>query len=160
MFPAYDIVKRALNWYTERDSVAYWMGAKGEVLTNKRMDELVKWYPDYFSKYTPERLAELKKWSLGKIGFDCSGLVSVCAGLKGLSSWSLWDRTVNRTTVKECKAGSFLWRPGHIGIDIGYGYFIDIAAEGQTIRLLPNSKGTFTNGGEYVGADYSMMSNF
>lgn len=160
MFPAYDIVKTALNWYQERDSVAYWMGAKGEVLTNKRMDELVKWNPEYFKKYTPERLAELKKWSLGKVGFDCSGLVSVCAGLKGLSSWTLWDRTVNRTSVRECKAGSFLWRPGHIGIDIGYGYFIDIAAEGQTVRLLPNSKGTFTNGGEYNGADYSMMSNF
>lgn len=160
MFPAYDIVKRALNWYQNREDVAYWMGAKGETLTMRRMQELVSAYSDYFSKYTPERLAELMAWSKGKIGFDCSGLVSVCAGLKGLSSWTLWDKTVNRTTVRNCKAGSFLWRPGHIGIDIGYGYFIDIAAEGQTVRLLPNSKGTFTNGGEYTGADYSMMSNF
>ena len=59
MFPAYDIVKRALNWYQERDNVAYWMGAKGETLTIKRMQELVSAYSDYFSKYTPERLAEL-----------------------------------------------------------------------------------------------------
>lgn len=160
MFPAYDIVKRALYWYDNRENVAYFMGAKGEVLTDRHMDELIKWYPDYFAQYSAEDIKRIKDYSRGKIGFDCSGLVSDCAGLAGLSSWSLWDRTKNRTTVKDCKAGSFLWRPGHIGIDIGYGHFVDIPKEMQTVRIMPNSAGTFTHGGEYINANYDMMFNY
>lgn len=160
MFPAYDIVKNALNWYMERDNVAYFMGAKGEVLTDARMDELIRWYPDHFAQYDADKIKKIKQFSRGKIGFDCSGLVSKCVGLSGLSSWTLWDKTTNRTTVKNCKAGSLLWRPGHIGIDIGYGYCIDIPIEGQTIRIIKNTSSSFTNGGEFIGADYSMMSNY
>ncbi len=33
MYPAYEIVQRFYDWYFQRDNIAYWMGAKGEVLT-------------------------------------------------------------------------------------------------------------------------------
>lgn len=137
--------------------MAYFMGSKGEILTDQRMDDLIKWYPDHFSQYSAEQLKKIKNYSRGKIGFDCSGLVSKCVGLTGLSSWTLWDKTKNRTSVKECKAGSLLWRPGHIGVDIGLGFCIDIPIEGQTIRIQRNAESSFQYGGEFVDADYSMM---
>lgn len=143
-----------------RDLIAYFMGAKGEILTPERMDELISWNPEYFARYDEWQLNDIKEFSNGKTGFDCSGLVSACIGQPGQSSWELWAQTTNRTSVRECKAGSFLWRPGHIGIDIGYGWCVDIAREGEGVRLVPNDQVNFEAGGEWIGADYSMMDNY
>lgn len=161
MAPAYQIVQKFYDWYFQRDNIAYWMGAKGEILTRQRMEDLVRWNPEYFSKYTQQQLEKLMKWSEGKIGFDCSGLVSKCVGVQGWSSWTLWDHCVNSTSVKQCKAGSLLWKPGHIGIDLGFGAAGHIGVEGETIRIDDNGKaGLFQYGGEWENADYSMMYNF
>lgn len=160
MFPASEIVKKAIFYLYNRDLIAYFMGAKGEILTMERMSELISWFPDYFSRYEDWEIRDIMKFSVGKTGFDCSGLVSACVGAPGQSSWDLWDQTTNRTSVKDCKAGSFLYRPGHIGIDIGYGYCVDIAKEGEGVRLIPNDQAGFEAGGEYIYADYSMMQNY
>ena len=104
MTPAYVAVERFYDLYFGRDKIAYWMGAKGELLTRKRMQELVDAYPDYFKKYDDDRLEELMRWSEGKIGYDCSGLVCACYGIAGYSSWTLREMMVRTTSVKECKA--------------------------------------------------------
>lgn len=163
MFPAYQIVQKAFDIYFNRDSIAYWMGAKGEVLTYERMDELIKWNQAYFdSHYSAAELERLKNWSVGKIGYDCSGLISHCVGVQGWSSWTLWEHCINTCGIKESKAGSILWRPGHIGLDLGFGACMHIGKEGQTIRIDDNISPVpaFTTAGQWEYADYSMMFNY
>ena len=152
---SWEICQRAFRWYNERDNVAYWYGAKGEVLTDEIMDYFILAEPLHFGRYTPEEIRRLKNWSRGKIGFDCSGFVSKCVGLTGWSSAGLWDKTVNRGTVAAAKAGSLLYRKGHIGVDIGYGQCMMIGTEGRTIEIVPNTSQGFTAGGEWYEADYS-----
>lgn len=160
MYPAYEIVQRAYDWYFQRDNIAYWMGAKGEVLTRSRMEDLVRWNPEYFAKYTPAQLEKLMQWSEGKTGFDCSGLVSKCVGVQGWSSWTLWEHCKEKVGVKECKGGSLLWRPGHIGIDLSFGAVLHIGVEGETIRIDDNGSKGFQFGGQWENADYSMMYSY
>lgn len=161
MTPAYVAVERFYDLYFGRDMIAYWMGAKGELLTRKRMQELVDAYPDYFKKYDDDRLEELMRWSEGKIGYDCSGLVCAAFGTPyQMSSWTLREKMVKVSGVKECKAGSILWFPGHVEIDLGWGATGGIRSEGKTIEINDNGAAGFKLGGELEGYDYSMMYNF
>ena len=161
MTPAYVAVERFYDLYFGRDMIAYWMGAKGELLTRKRMQELVDAYPDYFDKYEPDRLEELMRWSENKIGYDCSGLVCACFGTPyEMSSWTLREKMVRTSGVKECKAGSVLWKKGHVEIDLGFGAAGGIRSEGKTIEINDNGTAGFQLGGELEGYDYSMMYNF
>lgn len=160
MIPAYQAVNRFWDFYLARDSIAYWLGAKGEILTYERMDELCRWNPEYFKRYDKDTLAKLKAWSYGKIGFDCSGLVCACFGISGLSSWTLREHMSRVTSVPECKAGSILWKKGHVALDLGYGICGQAYAEGHSIELGQNTCFGFELGGEYDGADYSMMPNW
>lgn len=155
-----DILKRAFDLYTQRDNIAYFMGAKVQVLTDELMDQLRKDYWDaHFKRYTDAEFQKIKDWSRGKLGMDCSGFVGYCVNDKWLYSGALWERCVNKTTVKDCKAGSILYRVGHVGLDIGYGYQIDCPIEMQTLRITKNSVPGFTGGGEWKYADYSKSSN-
>lgn len=161
MIPAYVAVERFYDLYFGRDMIAYWMGAKGELLTRKRMQELVDAYPDYFKKYDDDRLEELMRWSEGKIGYDCSGLVCAAFGTPyQMSSWTLREKMVKTSGVKDCKAGSILWFPGHVEIDLGWGATGGIRSEGKTIEINDNGAAGFKLGGELEGYDYSMMYNF
>lgn len=161
MTPAYVAVERFYDLYFGRDKIAYWMGAKGEILTRRRMQELVDEYPDYFDKYEPDRLEELMRWSEGKIGYDCSGLVCAAYGTPyEMSSWTLREKMVRVSGVKDCKAGSILWKEGHVEIDLGFGATGGIRSEGKTIEINDNGVGGFLIGGELEGYDYSMMYAF
>lgn len=155
-----DILKRAFELYTQRDSITYFMGAKMQVLTDELMDELIKSYWDaHFKRYTEAELKKIKDYSRGFIGTDCSGFVGECVRDKWLYSGALWERCINKTTVKDCKAGSILYRVGHVGLDIGYGYQMDIPIEMQTIRITKNTLPGFTGGGEWKYCDYSRSTN-
>ena len=159
--PAYEAIQKFYDLYFGREKIAYWMGAKGEILTRKRMQELVEAYWDYFKKYDPDRLEALMRWSENKIGFDCSGLVCACFSTPyEMSSWTLREHMVRTVGVKECKAGSILWFPGHVEIDLGFGATGGIRSEGKTIEINDNGVGGFQLGGELEGYDYSMMYNF
>lgn len=162
MRPAYEAVQRFYDFYFARDGIAYWMGAKGELLTRDRMLELISWNPEYFyNKYTPERLEELMRWSEGKIGFDCSGLMCACFQTPyQMSSWTLREHMSKVSPVKECKGGSILWKPGHVEIDLSFGATGGIRSEGKTIEINDNGVGGFELGGEYEDADYSMMYSY
>lgn len=162
MTPAYVAVERFYDLYFGRDRIAYWMGAKGDLLTRARMWELVNAYSDYFwNKYDEKRLAELMDWSEGKIGYDCSGLICACFGTPyQMSSWTLREHMVRTTSVKDCKAGSILWFPGHVELDLSFGASGGIRSEGKTIEINDNGTAGFQLGGELEGYDYSMMYNF
>lgn len=157
--PAYRIVQRAFKWYFERENAAYFYGAKGELLTDEVMDYFIRAEPEHFSRYSEEELRHIKDFSRGKIGFDCSGFVSACLGLRGWSSAALFAKCTERTTVEACKAGSLLYRKGHIGIDIGSGACMMIGIEGRTIEIVPNTSQGFEYGCEWPDADYNEMSN-
>lgn len=159
--PAYEAIQRFYDLYFGRDKIAYWMGAKGEILTRQRMQELVEAYWDYFKKYEPDQLESLMRWSEGKIGFDCSGLICACFGTPyQMSSWTLREHMVKTTGVKECKAGSVLWFPGHVALDLGFGAAGHITSEGKSILITDNGTAGFELGGELEGYDYSMLYNF
>ena len=159
--PAYDILKTAYAMYVDRDNYAYFYGAKGQVLTDPVMDALIAAEPEYFSKYSEADMKKIRKFSKGKIGLDCSGFVGKCVGCMEWSG-ALWGHCYNKSTVMECKAGSILYRQGHVGLDLGYGYAMDMPIEGMTITIFKNNGAgrNFIGGGEYRGYDYSMMSNF
>lgn len=160
MTPAYTAVQKFYDLYFGRDSIAYWLGAKGEILTMQHMRDLVNWNPEYWSAWSEDQIEALMRWSEGKIGYDCSGLVCACYGISGLSSWALRDAMVRTSSVKECKAGSVLWKPGHVEIDLGFGASGGIRSPGNSIVINDNGTAGFELGGELPNVDYSMMYNF
>ena len=162
MIPAYEAVQTFYDLYFGREQIAYWMGAKGDLLTYAKMWELVDANPSYFwNKYTEQQLEQLMKWSENKIGYDCSGLICACFKTPyEMSSWTLREHMVKTYPVKECKAGSILWFPGHVELDLGFGATGGIRSEGKTIEINDNGVAGFQLGGEYDGADYSMMFSY
>lgn len=153
-------VQTFYDLYNERENIAYWFGAKGQVLTYDLMRRLVAEEPEHFRRYSPQELERLMAWSSGKWGFDCSGLIGYCFGLEGWSSWGLWDYCDNKGPVKQALAGSILWKPGHVGLDVGFGEVGQICREGETIRLDDNGTQGFEAGGRIRGVDYANMYNF
>ena len=82
-------IKKALYMYVHRNEYAYFYGAKGEVLTENYMDMLIRMYPNHFKQYTPAQLRQIKNYSIGKIGYDCSGFITACTGAQGNSAMQL-----------------------------------------------------------------------
>ena len=158
--PAYQPVRDALKWYEHRDDIAYFFGAKWVILTDAVMDYLIEQENWYFKRYDEKQLKAIKEWSRGKVGADCSAYICKSIGCDMISSAQLWARCNNKTGVKECKAGSLLRYPDHIGLDIGYGYCLHIGKELESIRLEKNDKLGWIGGGEFDLLDYSMMVNY
>lgn len=153
-----EAVKRAMYAYTHQAEFAYFYGAKGQILTDEVMDSLIACEPNYFKKYSPNELEEIKRNSRGRRGFDCSGFIgNYCLGVEGYSAF-LIAQTVNKTRdMYKDTAGCLLYttRGGtsrHIGIDVGYGFCIDTAcestdahvwrAEQYRIGKIPNAQGS------------------
>ena len=158
---SYMILRRAYNLYLNRDNICYFYGAKGQVMTDAAMDALIKAEPEYFAQYSEDEIKKIRKYSKGKIGYDCSGFVGACVGVMEWSG-ALWSHCVNKTTVKQCKAGSILYRKGHVGIDLGYGMAMDVPKEMHSIEIFRNSPSDrkFTGAGEYYLYDYSEANNY
>ena len=152
---SYMVLRRAFKMYVERDRYAYFYGAKGEKLTEKRMEELIQQYwNEYYSRFSVQALEEIKRFSKNRIGYDCSGFITAITGIPGYSA-SLYANTVHKTSVTESKAGALLYKPGHVGIDIGYGYAMHIGSSGATIEIAKIQTVGFTKAGEFKGYDYS-----
>lgn len=158
MIPSYMILRKAFRMYCERERYAYFYGAKGEKLTLGRMNELIATYPRYFSKFTKEQLEEFKHFSLNKIGYDCSGFITAITGKQGYSGYQ-YEQTVNKTTPENGKAGYLLYKTGHVGVDIGYGFQMCIGSMGDTIVITKIQDIGYTNSGAFAGYDYSEANN-
>lgn len=128
-------IKKALNIYWRRNEYAYFYGAKGQMLTESVMNYLIRCYPEHFGRYSAEELAKIKAYSSGKIGYDCSGFTGACTGSWKNSAGQIAECVEVTDNLVSGPAGSLLYRPGHIGIDIGYGYFLHCPNEGRTIEL-------------------------
>lgn len=129
------MIKKALNMYVHRNRYAYFYGAKGEVLTEATMDYLIRCYPSHFARYDKKQLEQIKAYSAGKIGYDCSGFITAVSDVAGSSSMQFSACHDITDNLASGPAGSFLYRPGHIGLDIGYGAFLHCPSEGRTIEM-------------------------
>ena len=122
---------------------AYVYGAKGEVMTTERFDDLRKWYP----KYVP--LSDRKK--VGERCIDCSGLISLACNRSWSSAgWkSIADEIHPIATLGHAPVGALVWMPGHIGVYSGKkdGVLHYIAADGSKygVREVSIDKNDFTH---------------
>lgn len=139
-------IQRGLNAYRNRQAFAYFYGAKGQSLTDSVMESLWQAEPAYFAKYTPEEKKQIFRNSRGKIGYDCSGFVGWVCTLDRQWSTGQINNCKLITTPADGVAGSILYttwggKGRHIGIDIGYGYCLDMAYESTDQRIREGNDG-------------------
>lgn len=154
MTGSYMILRNAFKMYVDRYKYAYFYGAKGEKLTEKKMNEFIARYPEYYGRFSEQALEEIKRYSRDKIGYDCSGFITAISGIEGYSA-KLYEKTVHKTSVEAGKAGYLLYKSGHVGIDIGYGYCMHIGSAGSTIEIAKIQSVGFTRSGALPNYDYS-----
>ena len=152
-----DVIKRAIQIYAHRDLYAYLYGCDGQTADIALIERQVMKYPGHFINRDIEAI---KAYTVGKTVFDCSGFIHTIFGAP--------DRTA-RGIIAECTdvtsdlasgvEGSCLYKPGHIGLDIGHGCFIHIASELQTFRLEVireydwSKSGIWSEYADYTGAN-------
>lgn len=101
----------------------YVFGAKGEVMTQSRINQLAKENPGTFTSAYKTKAAKF----IGKRCTDCSGLISWYTG-RVRGSWNYQEtaeKSVDISRLNEAMAGWALWKPGHIGVYIGNGRCIE-----------------------------------
>ena len=135
----YEVIKKALRMLYESGKYAYFYGAKGQVLTDETMNALISADHTYFAKYTTQQLEEIKAYSRGKIGYDCSGFVSAIVGVENYSTGH-YHAGAEKTTPLLGTEGNGLYttfggKGRHVGIDIGYGFFLHMPSEMHTVTL-------------------------
>lgn len=123
------VIKDALYYLVHKDEYAYFYGAKGIRLTDANMDYLIAAEPNYWKRYSSGQIKAIKDWSRGKIGYDCSGYIGQVTGCRTWSG-SIWERCTNKSkNLYSGPAASILWKPGHVALDMGYGYFLHFPSE-------------------------------
>ena len=131
-----DVVKHALYIHTHKDEYAYFYGAKGQRLTDATMEALWAAEPKYFSRYNAAQKKAIFDYSRGKVGYDCSGFIAAITGCY-MYSGAQWEHCDHKTTnLAEGPGGSILYRPGHVGIDIGIGgYYLHFPSEMHSCEM-------------------------
>ena len=150
------VIKNGLKIYYEREKYAYFYDAKGIVLTDSAMDYLIGAHPEHFGKYTPEQLVQIKDFSRGKIGYDCTGFIyAVTEGMVGGSANGIYKNApVKYPNSIDNPAGSMLHKNGHAALDIGYGFFLHFRNEGSSCELGWSRDYNWENACQLVGVDY------
>lgn len=128
------VIKDALYMHVHKDEYAYFYGAKGQKLTDAVMNALWDAEPEYFRRYTEAEKKKIFKYSRNKTGYDCSGFIAAVTGCNTYSG-AIWSRCTRKTTPFLGPAASILWRPGHVGLDIGYGYYLQTGKELESIEM-------------------------
>lgn len=154
----YDVIKNAMQMYNDRYKYAYFYGAKGQRLTSSVMNALIAAEPKYFSKYSKSEIATIKNYSLNKIGYDCSGFINAITGQSNYST-GYFEGCPVKTTPKDGVEGSCLYTTfggtgRHIGIDIGKGFFLHMAKEGQSVTFGKISDYAWEKSGQIKNIDY------
>lgn len=156
-----DIIKKCFEMYLHRDQYAYWYGANGAYLSDSTMLYLTATDEGraYFTRYDQDTLRRLMDWSRGKTGLDCSGFVAEVTGIRTYSL-ALWEQAECKTTPREGPEGSLLFttfggKGRHVGIDIGYGYFMHSRSEGHTLEIGRIEGYGWEGSGRFPGIDYS-----
>lgn len=156
------VIKEGLYMLMHADEYAYFYGAKGQKLTESVMEALWNAEPDYFKKYDEKQKKAIFKFSKNKTGFDCSGFIGKLTGCNTYSG-AIWSRCSKKTAdLFAGPAGSILWKPGHVALDIGYGFGMEMGAEMHTVELfrISEQRGRFQQTGQLVSyIDYTGATN-
>lgn len=151
------VIKNALKMFIERDKYAYFYDAKGIVLTESAMDYLISIHPEHFKKYTPDQLQQIKNYSLGKIGYDCTGFIwAITEHTIGGSADSIYNNAPEKyNNTIDNPAGTMLHLKGHAGIDIGYGFSLSMDHEDDSIIMHHSRSYPWENACKLWGIDYT-----
>lgn len=97
------------------------------------------------------------KYNRGKMCFDCSGFICWCLGYEKQHMYSAWDfgKMQPETSPAKGFAGYALWKQGHVSIDIGYGYEIEIYAYNHSLDIFKISERDFVGSHSIIGVDYT-----
>lgn len=155
-----DMIKTALYIYLHKDEYTYCLGAFGEPVESERIKNLYNYYYENgYKDVMGMNYNQQREKNRGKKCFDCSGFVGYCQGntSHSLSSWSYGELPKNESLVKGV-AGSALWKKGHVGLDIGYGYFLHFPNYNRTCEFgkisdYPWTSSHLINGIDYKGSD-------
>lgn len=116
-------VRGLVEFCKSKVGTPYVYGAKGEILTESRLQVLKKQNP---GMYTTTYTAKARQF-IGQHCTDCSGLISWYTGIiRGSYNYhDTADERVPIGSLNESMIGWALWKPGHIGIYIGDGSCIE-----------------------------------
>lgn len=115
--------KELVAFVRSKIGTPYVFGAKGETMTEGRIQQLARENPGTF---TVAYIAKARKF-IGKHCTDCSGLISWYTGtIRG--SWNFRETAARRVPIKkidESMIGWAVWKPGHIGVYVGDGHVVE-----------------------------------
>lgn len=156
-----EMIKRALYIYTHRDEYTYCLGASGQMVGSPTVNNLFSYY--YKNGYAEKIGMDLETWNrthAGKKAFDCSGFLDYCRNGKtghDLTSHNYGIMEKYPDLVKGT-AGACLWKYGHVGLDIGYGFYVHFPNWNRTCEFGKILESDFTESIKisdinYEGAD-------
>ena len=148
------VIRKALMMFSSKDKYRYLYGSDGQIATDELVDKLWNLYPQHYDALGCTR-QELKDHVRGKTCFDCSAFINyVTSADKDYYSGSLWAACKKRTTPRDGVAGSLLYKPGHVGLDIGYGLCLEFVSEFKDFQLNYIVGRGFSGSGELPWVDY------
>jgi hypothetical protein len=106
-------VDKALSFHS--DKYVYIYGGKQNVITAEFIEKMANAYP---SIYTNE-VIEKCKTKIGKIGIDCSGLITISANIPNINTDALYEYIETKYSISDLtyiKNGMVVWTDGHIGL--------------------------------------------
>jgi len=146
MLSFYKVIENAYKFLENRDLIAYLYGGDGRICTDEYFNEWLKKYPN---RIAPAEVDRIRDFTVGKRIYDCSQLVVTCFQCPDMTSAGLIKRC--NPVIEDLALGpeaSVLYKRGHVGLDIGCGYAIDIPCEGQTVRVRRVNEGGWTQSGQ------------
>lgn len=156
------VAKNAFQMYQDREKYAYWYDAKGIILTDEAMDYLISIHPEHFRRWSAAELEALKAYSRGRIGYDCTGFIwAVTEHLVGGSADVIYRNSPKKwTNTVDNWSGTMLHKPGHAGLDIGYGWGFHMPLEGHTVELVHSRAYDWTDACTLAGINYDGAASY
>lgn len=141
----------------------YIYGGNGDVLTEKKIKSLVKTYKSHFDKLfkdTGKTVQDLIDHCKDKRGLDCSEFLwRVTGGPYDMNSTTLFNQCKLTVEPKAGVTASILWKPGHVGLDLGSGMVMEFVGEFRDIQINRIKDRDFIRSGQLPWVDYRGASN-
>lgn len=147
-------IKKAWDIYINRDKYCYLYGAKGVTVTRSSFNQLLAQYPDRYKNYTDAQIENIFKYSEGKTAYDCSGFITALTGDYNYSA-KQWANCKENKSLAEGVAASILYKPGHIGFDMGYGIYMHFPSELHTAEIGKIAGSFWQKSGLHKNIDYT-----
>lgn len=93
----------------------YIYGGKGSVITESFVKKISELYPSMYSEDVTERAYA----NVGRLGIDCSGLVTIAANMPNINTDALYEYIEIKypiSDLSEIESGMVVWVEGHIGV--------------------------------------------